>query len=404
MILLITHQNVSSQEIEKCREIVKVTIESINAKSSANLEKHLSSNFQIADQKGEIAKIVMKQLFEQLGETITSSEELGSEEIDKNLILTYSISYSKMGQKTATFIFNETNKLEELELFKMEVKTLQSDVKVDSDHGKAKEIPFKLVGKLIGVDVELDGEKKLFIFDSGSPKVILNAAHLNSINKKSLSNSSSATGPISSMDIYRVGSLNFGGLQVIDQDVLTFDLSHVEKEHGVEIHGLIGFELYKGYDVLYDYRNQKLTLINPEYVDEFYRQDSASTIEFVMQSHLPVIDVNIEGEVFRFGLDSGAESNLLDDKHYKYLTPFLNEMDEDTLIGANNQSKLVKKGKIKSLKLADMVFKNSDTVFSQMGQLNLIDEQKIDGLLGYPVLSLQKTLVSHSKKQLVLLK
>ncbi|MGD1947822.1 MAG: hypothetical protein ACFB0A_16560 [Croceivirga sp.] len=135
-----------SQEIQKCREIVDITIQSINTQSSNDLEKYLSPNFEIAGQKGSIAKIVLKQLFEQLGETVTSKKEIGNKKNGNGLIFMYTISYSKMGDKTATFIFDEQNRLDKLELFKIEVKTLKNDVDVDSEKVKVKEIPFRLIG------------------------------------------------------------------------------------------------------------------------------------------------------------------------------------------------------------------------------------------------------------------
>ncbi|MGD1947823.1 MAG: aspartyl protease family protein [Croceivirga sp.] len=203
------------------------------------------------------------------------------------------------------------------------------------------------------------------------------------------------------MDIIQIDSLDFNGLQLVGQEVLTLDLSHIEKEHGVEIYGLIGFELYKGYDVLYDYENQIILLISPEYIEEYLTQYSTSAVELVMDSHIPIVNGEVHGETYQFGLDSGAESNLFDDLHYKKIKAFLSEKVEDTLIGASKKFKIIKKGKIEWIKIGDKKFRNSSTSFSELDQLNSSGFRKIDGLLGYPILSSQKTLVSYSTKQLI---
>lgn len=61
--LLFFTQVMVAQDINECRKIVEITVESINKGSSEGLNIYLADDFTIADQKGEIAKMVLKQLF-----------------------------------------------------------------------------------------------------------------------------------------------------------------------------------------------------------------------------------------------------------------------------------------------------------------------------------------------------
>ena len=294
-LLILTSQFAHSQNIEECRKIVDLTIEGVNNGSSEKLSAFLSADFSIAGQKGAIANMVLQQLFAQLGESVIHHDEIKQNTIDKGLELVYSIEYKNMGVKEAKFIFDEKNLLQELNLFEMEVKTMsKDDTKIEKSSQDVIEIPFTMAGKLIAVKVILNGEYKTFILDSGAPKVILNSNHIagDSMNaKKTLSSSKDVNGNISGMDITKVDELDFYGIQLNNQNVLTLDLSHLEESLETEIYGLIGYELLNEYDVLYDYQNQKLTLIDPDYFASYKAENlSAVTVESIplqIEGHIP---------------------------------------------------------------------------------------------------------------------
>jgi hypothetical protein len=262
-----------AQDISECRKIVDLTIESINNGSPDGLNTYLSDDFIIAGQKGEIAKMVLQQLFSQLGEKVKSHQEMKKNKMDKGLELVYNIDYMNMGLKEATFIFNESNLLTELTLFKMEVKTMNNDNKIEKSIHDIIEIPFTMAGKLIAVKILLNGKYRTFILDSGSPKVILNSKYISKkdTTKKTISASKGVSGNISGMDIGNVEQLDFYGIQLNNQEVITMDLSHLEESLETNFYGLIGYDLIKDYDLIFDYEKLKLTLINPDVYKSYKR-------------------------------------------------------------------------------------------------------------------------------------
>jgi hypothetical protein len=154
----------------------------------------------MAGHKGEIAKLVGNQLIFQLGDTIESYEEVSQKFEENKLVLTYSFTYAERGQKNATFVFNEQNSLLKMELFTIQVKVMEDkEASVIKPKNKRMSIPFFLVGKLIAVKALLDDVERVFIFDSGSPKVILNDNYIvtgDTLNQKKISSTKGVGGSI----------------------------------------------------------------------------------------------------------------------------------------------------------------------------------------------------------------
>ena len=81
----------------------------------------------------------------------------------------------------------------------------------------------------------------------------------------------------------------------------------------------------------------------------------------------------------------------------------LKKIDIDTLTGLDNNRIHVKSGILKMLKFKEKGFKNLKTVFSDLTHLNKDKEIKIDGLIGFEILSKQMTLIRYGQKELVLI-
>lgn len=315
-----------SQDIDSCRAVVVQTVKAINAESETAIESHLAADFEMAGHKGEIAKLVASQLISQLGDTIESYEEASQKFEENKLVLTYSFTYAERGQKNATFVFNEQNLLLKMELFTIQVKVMEDEeASVIKPKNKRISIPFFLVGKLIAVKALLDNVERVFIFDSGSPKVILNNNYTvtgDSLNQKKISSTKGVGGSISGLDINRIGKLDFSGLIMENQEILTLDFSNIEKkQRGIQIGGLIGHELIKDYDLLIDYKSQELILIEPEQYEEYKKQylfnSKLTIVPFQMTSHLPLVQARIGNNDYTFALDTGAEANLIDVKFFQ---------------------------------------------------------------------------------------
>ena len=276
---------------------------------------------------------------------------------------------------------------------------------------KAVTIPFIMINNLIAVEVMLNNEKRVFLFDSGSPSVILNSKYLtkNDTTHKDTISSKGVGGSISGMDIEQIEKLEFGGIIMENQDILTLDITHLEKalETNIEIYGLIGYELIKDYDLLFDYNKKELTLINPDFFTQ-YKNDELSDYKFTivpfeLESHIPIIKARIGKKEYSFGIDSGSETNLINSELLPSIITHLKHIEKNTLVGADKNSIEVTKGLIKKLFIGERQFKNVPTVFNDISHLNNGYNLKLDGLMGYELLSKQKTLISYRRKQMMLM-
>lgn len=405
LILLSIVHPIFSQDTPKCREIVKLTFQAMDEHSPEKLIPYLAEDFTIAGRQGETAKKVLHQLISQL--TINSYEEQNTTDNEKTLKFIYSVDYKGLGVKQSIFTFNKNCKLEALELFEMKIKVLEEgETQINKPSDDVIEIPFDMVRNLITVNVLLNGQERSFLFDSGSPRVVLNSRYISTEKaQKTFSSIKDVNNNnISGMDITTVQELSFGGIEIKEQKVVTTDLSHLEKGLEVEIYGLIGFEMIKDYDVLLDYENQKMILISPDAFGNFRRKSLRNNllkrIPVKMRGHLPVIEVQIDEHHLNFGIDTGAEANLIDKRLFADLLENIDNVEQDNLVGGDANSSQVLSGLLETMTIKDKLYHSIYTVFTNIDHLNKDKTEEIDGLIGYPILSQQKVIMSFERKEI----
>jgi hypothetical protein len=404
--LLVTLQQTISQNIAKCKEIVSLTKEGINKKSPIDLLPFLSEDFTIAGQKGNIAKLVVKQLFIQLGDTVLSIGSKRQNKQEETLELIYDFNYEKKGHREATFLFNNQNQLKSLKLFNMEVKSMSAQSDLTKSSQSVIQVPFEMVEKLIVVEVELEGIKRKFILDTGSPKVVLNGKYFPSDSKGSfISNVKGVNAQNINMYTKKVSKLDFYGISTKNSEMMVVDLSHLKADIGFEFYGLIGYEIIRDYDLIFDYEKKLLTLIAPDHYETYKKTHlSKATLEVVpmqQRGHIPVVETKVGDNLLKLGIDCEAEVDLLDASLYDQMQQQLSNLGTEELKGAQKNVEVVSKGVLNSLSIGQKQFSSTPTLFKDITHLNSSLDAKIDGLLGYPILSKQRTLISFRRNELV---
>lgn len=332
-------------------------------------------------------------------------------EADK-LILEYSIDYSQVGKKDSMFVFNKDNLLVEAEFMKIAVKTLSPQERViEYNKDKFISVPVILAGNLPLVEVLLNGESCLFLLDSGAPFSILNSKYIDGVDtsEKKLGSLHDINGnaSTSNMDIVMVKELEFAGNKMKNQKIVILDMSHLEtylKTDG--IYGLIGYDMLKEYDFFLDYSKKTLTLINPDYIDGFIKNNKLkiySKIACSMIEHIPVVETLIGNKIYRLGIDTGAEFNLIDSFYFSELESFLKNKEKTELGGASGAKREIYQAEVKTMKIGKKTYKDLKTGFSDISHLRKIKDG-YEGILGYPFLSVHPILISYKRKELILFK
>ena len=384
---------------------MNIAIDAVNNRSTDELKKHLSSDFTCAGKSGAIAIKVMELLVNQLNEHISDISEISEQQENGTLTLVYDFNYSKkLGHKNATFVFNANNQLKQLELLSVQVKTLDKKTDFETPAQEIITVPMEIQDNMIVVTAKLNGIERKFIFDSGAQSLYLNSRYFGKDTINSISGAKSVNSSISGQDIIPIDSFDFYGIKTQNKDFVMSDLSHLLKDEG--IYGLIGYQVVKDYDWLFDYANKTLTLIKPDKTADYINKMQYTTYEIPIQmtsetSHIPFVKGKIGTEEVSLGIDCGAAANLLDIALFDKLKNNLTDITTTELAGVSTQKTDVQKASVKSLALGKKLFENVSTVFNNMNHLNSRWENKIDGLIGYEILSKQKTIVSLRNKKII---
>ncbi|SMO58183.1 aspartyl protease family protein [Gracilimonas mengyeensis] len=404
---------IRGQEKSSKEKLVDRIVQSINNQSMEGLKPYLSDDFVISGRYSPISLKILEQLILQLNEQVNDYTWIKSEEtLDGSVTHFYRFDYEGMGERQMSFSVNEDGKITEMELVNMKVKTLEEEPEVIKPTEKVIEIPFRLKEKLLLVDATIQGERKTFLFDSGSPRLILNQQHFSTeATDSGATRFSSVEGVhrhINSLDIIELPDFNFHGIRMKNQQVLTADLSHLEATLHTPIVGLIGYEIFEGYDVLFNYGQQKLILIYPDQTKNFIAalsaQLSVSVIPFKLESHLPLFEASASGRQFTLGLDSGASSNLLSLNLIEPLEGSVSELHHTELSGADTNEQMVTKGVLDEIGIGDISYFSVPTIFKDITNLKKAYGDELEGLAGYELLSRQVSLISYSENTLYLFK
>ena len=143
-----------------------------------------------------------------------------------------------------------------------------------NENTKELEIPFERYGNYIIIKIEFkDGMPLRFLFDTGAEHTILAKKEIATLLNVKYDRSIDILGsdlhtPIKAY-IARHVTIDIMGLRsqrdilVLDEDIFQFD-----KFVGLNIHGILGAEIFRKHIVKIDYRRQILSVINPEFFEQ----------------------------------------------------------------------------------------------------------------------------------------
>ena len=173
-------------------------------------------------------------------------------------------------------------------------------------------VPFRLLNNHIFVDATVDGKGPFpFIVDTGGHNIITpSTAAALKLGLQGTMPSAGVGEKTAEAGYTRVRSLGVGGLTLRDQTVLTLDFSPKPVE-GLEIGGMLGFELLRRFVVRFDYGARTMTLIDPAH----FRPDDALAgggvaMPFRFYDHLPQVEGRFGAIPGRFDIDTGSRSEL----------------------------------------------------------------------------------------------
>ncbi|MCC9136827.1 retroviral-like aspartic protease family protein [Pontibacter silvestris] len=255
-------------------------------------------------------------------------------------------------------------------------------------------VPFELKGGLIFIKVQVNNKPANFILDTGAPTLVIskrlatNATH--TLDGKGV------TGNIQVQQVV-VPKLVLGDMQLSETPAIAMDLAHLEKLTKKQIDGLIGYSTLKDYELLLDYGSKTLTLFRANATDYHTHIKPTSEMPFKLQAHIPVVEATIGNQKMLFGLDTGAEANLLNIGSISKLNSNdYKKSNVRNISGANATAVAAQEAYVKATLINGHTYSNMQYVFSDISPLNQGYGLSIDGLLGYPFLSARKMSINFA--------
>jgi len=111
-----------------------------------------------------------------------------------------------------------------------------------------------------------------------------------------------------------VVSIDFGnGVELIDYEVLAADLSQAADHIGVELHGLIGQDIFEDYFFALDYRAARTAMapLAPADPPPGFCDADRKTVAYELVQQMPIVQVDIGGKQARLIADTGSGVTIL---------------------------------------------------------------------------------------------
>ena len=288
------------------------------------------------------------------------------------------------------------------------------NVKFHSSNGMDQnilEVPFRLSGNLIMVEAEINQKKGFFILDSGAPELIINNKYLPK-SKLPIRKGKSAggiTGNITEVKLQLINHFKWQEYELHKTRVKAIDMNHIEQVRNEEILGLIGFELFKKFEILFDFNLSRLFLYKLDksgsrlsQLPEKQKFDHRAS--FVMDGHIPVLKMEFGDKKLNFGLDTGAEMNILDIRSKKKVLKYF-KIKKRGLLHGNGKARIeVLMGEITGMKLNGWAYPNTRAILADLRHINKVYNANLNGVLGYHFLIHYKTSINFVKKEIYLWK
>lgn len=242
---------------------------------------------------------------------------------------------------------------------------------VDSDIGEVI-IPFQVVNGLIIIEAEVDDRAGKYVFDTGAEEMILNS-------KVSNSNSvfASINGDISTEEV-DINILKIGNLTQKKLKAYSADLESLQSYLNLSLAGIIGTHLFAPNIINIDYHSRQITLSD----NDKSPSDLDYSIDFDMTDGTPVCSIELNGNTFLFGFDSGATMHVIDDDVKNQLAHFFTDTKRDTYVTTGTGEKTIHQiVEFSEFKLGNKVLLNQEFLVQSLVAFNQSMDQDIAGVL-----------------------
>jgi hypothetical protein len=276
-------------------------------------------------------------------------------------------------------------------------------------------MPFKLVNNLVVLNAKINGKELTFLLDTGIDKTILfnlefsDSLKLNSVKKinlRGLGKGDPVSALVSDNNLFRIGGIvdpHHRVYIIIDN---LFDLS---AKMGIDIHGIMGGDLFKDFVVKINYASKRITFYNQDKYD-YKNCKKCESFPLDFYKNKPYIDVFVEnhlGDSFKVKLlidSGGGDAIWLFDKTHPQI--IISDKNYDDYLGKGlNGNIFGKRSKIPKLKIGNFVLENALVSYPDSISIAATQENKErNGSLGAEILKRFHVIFDYKNQRITLKK
>ncbi len=268
---------------------------------------------------------------------------------------------------------------------------------------------------MVVINAMINGKELTFLLDTGIEKTILfnlkfsDSIKLNSVKEiqlRGLGTGAPINALISDDNLFRINGIEDPLHKVY---IILDDLFDLSSKMGVDIHGIIGGDLFKDFVVKINYASKKITFYNQD-TYEYKNCKKCETFPLDFYDNKPYIDVFVEnhlGDFFKVKLliDSGGGDALwlFDMSHSEII---ISEKYFDDYLGKGlNGNIFGKRSKIRKLKIGKFVFENASVSYPDSIAIVAAQKNKQrNGSLGAEILKRFHVIFDYKNRKITLKK
>jgi hypothetical protein len=252
-------------------------------------------------------------------------------------------------------------------------------------------IPFKRAGRLLIIEAQVDDQKGNFIFDTGAPYLVLNRTYFRNYKKKKSASANGITGDANIVDLVKVDSLQLKNISYGNLNADLVNLGGIENVRGIKILGLLGLNLFKGFELEIDVRNNVLKLYRMDQNGNCIQAPPPFTCEITqpirIYDNTIFTDCYIAGKKLRYGFDTGAETNALNSRAHKNVLSTVSISGRSSVRGVGDGNVEILYGRLNDFKMAENTILGMQTLITNLDGMSDAYGTPIDGMLGFDFLA-----------------
>jgi hypothetical protein len=266
-------------------------------------------------------------------------------------------------------------------------------------------IPFTLVGQLIAVQARVDTLEGNFLFDTGAERLVLNRHHFPGFDSGLHQTVAGATGVVQSATRHSIDSLFISQLFVLDVQAHVTDLTHLEERKNTRILGILGYHVYRDFEVFIDFPNRLIMLSRVDRrgtrIDTMRLWETPmDSLSFVLRGHVIVVPAEVNGVTLQMMLDSGAELNLLDRRVRRRVLDNFTILKRVNLIGMGTREVEVLAGTLSDVSCGNQRMASMNTLLTSLDEINGSFGISVHGVIGYEFLKERRMMINYAKGKL----